>query len=78
MLEETGCELLVFGPDLAEWAAALGAEIPALACHGLGARLDDGCDLLADAENASDTAPAIDVSGDDVILTRLLRALPAH
>ncbi|NQE61960.1 class I adenylate-forming enzyme family protein [Caulobacter sp. RHG1] len=69
MLTEAQCGVLVFGPDLADRAAELKALKPDLACLGLGARLDDGDDLLAMAESMPTTAPEADVRPEDVIVT---------
>lgn len=69
MLKETGATSLVFGADLAEHASALKAALPELNCYGLGASLEGGRDLLADAAKESVEAPAIQVQEDDVILT---------
>lgn len=69
MLQETGATRLVFGADLKEHAIALSAAMPQLECLGLGASLENGRDLLADAATESIEAPAIPVEKDDVILT---------
>ncbi|WP_420998191.1 class I adenylate-forming enzyme family protein [Cupriavidus sp. 30B13] len=69
MLEDTGCRMLVFGADLAGRAQALRAALPGLACHGLGASLDGGADLLAAAQAQPATDPDVRVAEDDVILT---------
>ncbi|MDF3834322.1 AMP-binding protein [Cupriavidus basilensis] len=69
MLLDTGCRMLVFGPDLAERAQALRQALPELACHGLGASLDGGIDLLAAAQSRPATDPPVQVAEDDVILT---------
>ncbi|HBP67646.1 MAG TPA: long-chain fatty acid--CoA ligase, partial [Alcanivorax sp.] len=36
MLEETGCELLLYGADLSERASELRDALPTLQCHGIG------------------------------------------
>lgn len=69
MLQETQCSVLVFGADLTERAEALRAQLPDLACYGLDASVEGGRDLMADAAQQSTTAPKIEVSPDDVILT---------
>ena len=69
MLSEAQCGVLVFGPDLAERAAELKALKPDFTCLGLGARLEDGDDLLAMAETMPVTAPRADVRPEDVIVT---------
>lgn len=69
MLQDTGCTLLVFGADLHERAAALAAQVPGLACLGLGARVDGGDDLLALAAAQPASAPHIQVQPDDIVLT---------
>lgn len=67
MLEETGCERLIHGADLAERAQALQAERPSLRCHAIGS--DAGDDLLLMAEQQSTANSGVDVAPDDVILT---------
>ncbi len=69
MLQDTGCAVLVFGPDLRERAAALAAELPQLQCLGLGARLEGGQDLLEQAASQPETAPDIRTQPDDIVLT---------
>ncbi|EHP41701.1 fatty-acid--CoA ligase [Cupriavidus basilensis OR16] len=69
MLQDTGCRMLVFGPDLAERAQALHEALPELACLGLGTSLEGGADLLAAAQSQPATDPQVQVAEDDVILT---------
>jgi fatty-acyl-CoA synthase len=71
MLAETGSTHLVFGPDLAQRAAALRDAVPGLVCMGIGAALDGAADLLAQAAShaARAEAPAFTPSHDDVVLT---------
>jgi fatty-acyl-CoA synthase len=69
MLAETGSTHLVFGPDLAERAAALREAVPGLACMGMGAALEGAADLLAQAGSHPTEAPAFTPSHDDVVLT---------
>lgn len=69
MLQETQCPVLVFGADLKERAEALQAQLPELVCYGLDASVEGGRDLMADAAQQSTTAPKIEISPDDVILT---------
>ncbi len=69
MLADTGCTHLVFGPDLAERAAALRDAAPGLACLGIGAALEGAPDLLARAATLPATAPDFEPSPDDVVLT---------
>lgn len=69
MLQETGCEVLVFGADLAERAQALDAALPQLTCLGLDARVEAGQDLMALAQQQPSTWPEIDVRPDDIVLT---------
>ena len=69
MLQEAGCTCLLFGPDLAGQAAALGAALPDLRCFGIGAG-DAACpDLLGRLEAFPATPPRIDIDPDDVVLT---------
>jgi acyl-CoA synthetase (AMP-forming)/AMP-acid ligase II len=67
MLEAIDARLLVYGPGLAERAAALAAALPGLALYGLGDS-EAGPDLLALAEAASDADPRLDHRPDDVLL----------
>ena len=69
MLEETGCELLLYGADLSERASELRDALPTLQCHGIGATDGGGDDLLADCANQSTANPDVAVEPDDVILT---------
>ncbi|GGC63676.1 fatty-acyl-CoA synthase [Undibacterium terreum] len=69
MLGDIGCTMLVFGADLAERAAALQAAIPALQCHGLGAKAGGGADLLELATKQPETGPNIQVQASDVVIT---------
>lgn len=69
MLQDTGCQHLIFGPDLAERAAALRDAVPGLQCLGLGAALDGGADLLQACAAHPAQPPAIDIADDDVVLT---------
>ncbi|WP_010487113.1 class I adenylate-forming enzyme family protein [Pseudomonas sp. S9] len=69
MLEETQCNYLVYGADLAERARELSGELPELICHGLGDASSSGIDLLHAAAKASAKAPKVEVSDDDVVLT---------
>lgn len=69
MLEDTGCRLLVHGPDLAQRAAELRSAIPGLRCVGVGAALDDASDLLQRAESHPPQAPRIEIDPQDVLLT---------
>ena len=69
MVAETGSTHLVFGPDLAERAAALREAVPALVCMGMGAALEGAADLLAQAGAHPAQAPAFTPSHDDVVLT---------
>ncbi len=69
MLRNTGCEVLVFGPDLQQRASELAAELPGLHCLGLGACTEGGADLLALAADAPTQGPDIEVQPDDVVLT---------
>ncbi len=66
MLEETGCQRLLYGTDLEERAAELKNALPGLQCHGIGGGEDD---LLADAAQQSSDDPDVTVQPDDVILT---------
>lgn len=63
MLAEADARILVYGPDLADRAAALAEAAPGLAIHGLGA------DLSEHAATQPDTPPALDAKADDIILT---------
>lgn len=70
MIAEARCDLLIAGPDLMDHAALLHQSLPDLRIFGLGVR--DGCaesDILALSDQAAETAPAIAVNGDDIILT---------
>jgi acyl-CoA synthetase (AMP-forming)/AMP-acid ligase II len=69
MLEETGCELLLYGADLAGRAQELARALPGLTCHGLGSQDGGGDDLLADAARQNEGDPGVQVQADDVILT---------
>ncbi|HCR80549.1 MAG TPA: long-chain fatty acid--CoA ligase, partial [Alcanivorax sp.] len=69
MLEETGCELLLYGADLSERASELRDALPTLQCHGIGSTDGGGDDLLADAANQRTANPDVAVEPDDVILT---------
>ena len=69
MLEETGCELLLYGADLSERASELRDALPTLQCHGIGSTDGGGDDLLADAAGQSSANPDVAVEPDDVILT---------
>ena len=69
MLQETGCSALVFGADLQDRAEALKEVLPELVCHGLDACMVGGADLLVEAASKGTTAPHIEVSPDDVVLT---------
>lgn len=71
MLAETGSTHLVFGPDLAERAAALREAVPELVCMGMGAALAhvSAPDLLAQAASCPADGPAFTPSHDDVVLT---------
>ncbi|ASK33346.1 long-chain fatty acid--CoA ligase [Alcanivorax sp. N3-2A] len=69
MLAETGCDLLLYGADLADRASELANALPALRCHGIGSNEGGGDDLLADAGQRSDQDPNIQVDENDVILT---------
>ena len=69
MVAETGSTHLVFGPDLAERAAALREAAPDLVCMGVGAALDGAADLLAQAAALPAEAPDFVPSHDDVVLT---------
>ena len=62
MLADTGCETLVYGPDLEGPAMALKEEAEGLKCLPLSG-------LLSEAETASDADPGVAVSPDDVVLT---------
>jgi len=66
MLEETGCQRLLYGTDLSARAAELKDALPGLQCHGIGGGEDD---LLADAAKQSSDDPGVTVEADDVILT---------
>jgi len=67
MLEETGCERLIHGADLAERAQALQAERPSLRCHAVASDAAD--DLLTAASHQSTADPRVEIAPDDVILT---------
>ncbi|WP_417520979.1 class I adenylate-forming enzyme family protein [Marinobacter sp.] len=69
MLQETGAQMLIFGADLADHAAALKAELPELECLGLDSKLEGGVDLAEAASAQSAIAPEITVQGDDVVAT---------
>lgn len=69
MIRDTACELLIAGPDLAERAAALCAELPSLRCFSLGAGPQGADDLLELAASHPIAAPEIVVRPDDVCLT---------
>ena len=69
MLQDTGCQTLVFGADLAERAAALAGALPELACLGLDAAVAGGRDLIAEAQRQPATWPELEVRPDDVVLT---------
>ena len=69
MLQETGCSALVFGADLQDRAQALNAALPELVCHGIDACMPGGADLIVEAARQATTAPLIEVSPDDVVLT---------
>lgn len=69
MLEETGCELLLYGADLSERAKELALALPGLTCHGIGSQAGGGDDLLADTAKQSEDDPDVQVHADDVILT---------
>lgn len=66
MLADTGCETLIYGPDLEGAAMALKEEVPGLTCLPLG---DAGTGLLAEAASASDADPGVTVADGDVVLT---------
>lgn len=68
MLQDTDCEVLLFGADLQERALALGEQIDGLRCLGLGAQAGGG-DLLVLAAAEPTKAPDIAVQPDDVVLT---------
>ncbi len=68
MLVETGARWLIFGPELAEVAASLGASVPGLVGLGLGSASDRGDDLLADAASADARDPMVELSPDDPML----------
>jgi acyl-CoA synthetase (AMP-forming)/AMP-acid ligase II len=69
MLEDAKCDILIFGPDLAERARELKAALPQLRCYGLGASVAGGEDLLALAANQPAEAPQIAVQPGDIVLT---------
>jgi len=69
MVQEAQCAVLVFGDDLMERARELQRLCPGLACHGLGAALPGGVDLLQTAASQPATAPDITVRPDDILLT---------
>jgi acyl-CoA synthetase (AMP-forming)/AMP-acid ligase II len=69
MLRETEAQLLVYGPDLIERAAALTRRIPGLPTLGLGAALAAGGDLLAEAASAPAADPRTPAEPDDVVVT---------
>ncbi|KGE04613.1 AMP-binding protein [Pseudohaliea rubra] len=69
MLEETGCEVLLYGADLSERALELSKLLPALCCHGIGNTAGGGDDLLADSSKQSTANPDVRSAPDDVILT---------
>ncbi len=69
MLAETGCRVLVHGPDLVDRADALRQQTGALHCLGLGAALAPQDELLSLASTMSVRAPGIEVAPDDIILT---------
>ena len=65
MIEDTGCQLLVYGADLAARGDELRAAMPKLRCFGLGA----GDDLLALAAGMPAGEPDTPANPDDVVLT---------
>jgi len=69
MLQEAGCTSLVFGPGLAEQAAALAAALPGLRCVGIGASGAGSPDFLVHLDVFPSEPPDIDIDPDDVVLT---------
>lgn len=69
MLQETDCAVLVFGADLRDRAEELRAALPGLVCHGLGATVGGGRDLLAELAGQDVHPPQIEVAPEDVVLT---------
>ena len=69
MLTETRVEMLLYGPDLAERAAALAARLPALRTLALEPGADGEPALVLLARDASSQLPALAVEPDDVVLT---------
>ncbi|MCK4177005.1 class I adenylate-forming enzyme family protein [Aciditerrimonas ferrireducens] len=69
MLEETEPRLLVHSPELVERAEELLARTPGLVALGLGCRgAGGGLDLLAAAEQAASTRPAVHLEPSDPML----------
>lgn len=69
MIQEAQCDILVFGDDLSGRAQELQDICPGLRCHGLGAVLAGGADLLELAASQPLTRPAVHVSPEDIVLT---------
>ena len=69
MLADVQVSHLVFGSDLVERAAELAGAVPGLICHGLGARITGGSDLLQDAANYSGESPRVQAPDDEIVLT---------
>lgn len=69
MLAETGVDLLVYGPELAQTAAELADRMDGvrMACLGPAARADH-LDLLQTMEDAGDDDPRVPVRADDVMI----------
>lgn len=66
MIEDTGCEMVIFGADLAQRGAELRAALPQLRCLGLGAGDED---LLAAAAGMPADEPDTPAQPEDVVLT---------
>lgn len=69
MIAEADCQFLIFGADLSDRAADLVKKMPGLKAYGLGARLQNGDDLLSLSEPESETPPQYDAKAEDIILT---------
>lgn len=69
MLTDTGCELVVFGPDLADRAHELATALPKVRFVGLETIFGDEPSLLERAEQASAALPEVEIDPEDVILT---------
>src|SRR5690606_19884022 len=69
MLSDVQVSQLVFGSDLADRAAELAKAVPGLTCHGLGAQIPGGRDLLQDAAGYSGQSPRTHAPDDEVVLT---------